>query len=75
MPTAEDLTERGQKLARPRGRPGWRPGGWRSPSPKRREKGKEPEVPKERTTATQGEEEGEMEVIVPEGGEAVEMEE
>ena len=42
--------------------------GWRSPSPKRREKGKEPEVPKERTTATQGEEEGEMEVTVPEGG-------
>ena len=40
--------------------------GWRSPSPKRREKGKEPEVPKERTAATQGEEEGEMEVTVME---------
>ena len=49
--------------------------GWRSPSPKRRERGKEPEVPKERTTATQGEEEGEMEVTVPEGEEVVEMEE
>ena len=48
---------------------------WRSPSPKRREKGKEPEVPKERTAATQGEEEGEMEVTVPEGEEVVEMEE
>ena len=40
--------------------------GWRSPSPKRREKGKELEVPKERTAATQGEEEGEMEVTVME---------
>ena len=54
--------------------------GWRSPSPKRREKGEEPEVPKDRTTATQGEEEGEMEVTVPEEGEeaahaAMEMEE
>ena len=49
--------------------------GWRSPSPKRREKGKKPEVPKERTTATQGEEEGEMEVTGPEGEEVVEMEE
>ena len=49
--------------------------GWRSPSPKRREKGKEPEVPKERTAAAQGEEEGEMEVTVPEGEEVVEMEE
>ena len=49
--------------------------GWRSPSPKRREKGKEPEVPKERTTTTQGEEEGEMEVTVPEGKEVMEMEE
>ena len=49
--------------------------GWRSRSPKRREKGEEPEVPKERTTATQGEEEGEMEVTGPEGEEVVEMEE
>ena len=49
--------------------------GWRSPSPKRREKGREPDVPKERTTATQGEEEGEMEVTVPEGEEVEEMEE
>ena len=47
--------------------------GWRSPSPKRREKGKEPEVPKERATATQGEGRGEMEVTVPEGEEVVEM--
>ena len=49
--------------------------GWRSPSPKRREKGVEPEGPRERATATQGEEEGEMEVTVPEGEEVVEMEE
>ena len=53
--------------------------GWRSPSPKRRQKGKGSEVPKERTTATQGEEEGEAEVTVPEGEEAaqavMEMEE
>ena len=49
--------------------------GWRSPPPKRREKGKKPEDPKERTTAAQGEEEGEMEVTVPEGEEVVEMEE
>ena len=40
--------------------------GWRSPSPKRREKGKRPEKPDERATATQGEEEGEAEVTVPE---------
>ena len=40
--------------------------GWRSPSPKRRKKSKGPETPKERTTATQGEEEGETEVTVPE---------
>ena len=39
--------------------------GWRSPSPKRREKGKGSETPKERTTAIQGEEEGEAEVTVP----------
>ena len=49
--------------------------GWRSPSPKRREKDKEPEVPKEPTTATQGAEEGEMEVTVSEEEEVVEMEE
>ena len=49
--------------------------GWRSPSSKRREKGEEPEVPKERITDTQGEEEGEMEVTVPEGEGVVEMEE
>ena len=48
---------------------------WRSPPPKRREKGKEPEVPKERTTPTQGEEEGEMEVTVPGREGVVEMEE
>ena len=39
--------------------------GWRSPSPKRQERGKAPETPEERTTATQGEEEGEAEVTVP----------
>ena len=44
--------------------------GWGPPSPKRRERGEVPEVPKERTTATQEEEEGEMEVTVPEGEEA-----
>ena len=36
--------------------------GWRSPFPRRQEKGKRPKVPEERTTATQGEEEGEAEV-------------
>ena len=40
--------------------------GWRSPSPRRREKGKGPEKPEERATAAQGEEEGEAEVSVPE---------
>ena len=40
--------------------------GWHSPSPMRREKGKGPEVPKEQTTATQGQEEGEAEVTGPE---------
>ena len=41
--------------------------GWRSPSPKRREKGRRPEVPEERATATHGKEkEGETEVNVPE---------
>ena len=40
--------------------------GWRSPSPKWREKGKGPEKPEERTTAAQSEEEGEAEVDVPE---------
>ena len=40
--------------------------GWRSPSPRRREKGKGPEKPEERTTAAQSEEEGEAEVDVPE---------
>ena len=40
--------------------------GWRSPSPKRREKGKGPEDPEKRTTATQGEEKGEAECPVPE---------
>ena len=54
--------------------------GWRSPSPKRREKGRGPEVPEGRTTATQGEEkEGETEVTVPEekgaAQVAIEMEE
>ena len=39
--------------------------GWRSPSPKRRERGKRPEEPEERATATQGEAEGEAEVVVP----------
>ena len=41
--------------------------GWRPPSPRRQEKGKRPEVPEERTTATQGEEEGEA--VVGEGTE------
>ena len=36
--------------------------GWRSPSPRRQEKGKRPEVPEERTTASQGEKEGGAEV-------------
>ena len=41
--------------------------GWRSPSPKRREKGaKVPEEPEERVTAAQGEEEGRKEVSEPE---------
>ena len=42
--------------------------GWRSPSPRRQEKGnlKGPEKPEERATAAQGEEEGEAEVSVPE---------
>ena len=40
--------------------------GWRSPSPKRRETGKEPEEPEKRTTAAHGEGEGEAEVTVPE---------
>ena len=43
--------------------------GWRSPPPRGREKGEKPEVPRKRTTSTQGEEEGEVEVIVPEGEE------
>ena len=38
--------------------------GLRSPSPRRQEKGKRPEVLEERTTATQGQEEGEAEVTV-----------
>ena len=49
--------------------------GWRSPSPKRREKGREPEVPRRRTTPAQGNEEGKVEVTTPEGEEVVEMEE
>ena len=49
--------------------------GRRSPSPKRREKGKEPEVPRRRTTPAQGDEEGKVEVTTPEGEEVVEMEE
>ena len=40
--------------------------GWQSPSPKRREKGKAPEEPKERATAAQGWEEGEAEVNMSE---------
>ena len=40
--------------------------GWRSPCPRRREKGKGPEKPEERATAAQGKEEGEAEVSVPE---------
>ena len=45
--------------------------GWRSPSLKRREKGKRPEKPEERATATQGEVEGEAGAAVPgEGGAA-----
>ena len=41
--------------------------GWRSPSPKRREKGaKVPEEPEERATPAQGEEEGRTEVSEPE---------
>ena len=40
--------------------------GWRSLSPRRQEKGKRPEVLEERTTATQGQEEGEAEVTGPE---------
>ena len=49
--------------------------GWRSRSPKRREKGKEPEVPRRRTTPAQEDEEGKVEVTTPEGEEVVEMEE
>ena len=49
--------------------------GWRSPSLKRREKGKEPEVPRRRATPAQGDEEGKVEVTMPEGEEVVEMEE
>ena len=40
--------------------------GWQSPSPKRREKGKGPEKPEERATATLGEEEGEAKAAAPE---------
>ena len=47
--------------------------GWRSASPKRREKGKGPERPEERATTTQGGEEGEVEVTVPERGGAAQV--
>ena len=59
--------EQGRMPAPPRRRPGGEARGWRSPSPKRREKGRKPEVPEKRAAATYGRERGgETEVNVPE---------